>query len=589
MKKLLFILIPTLFFIGCSDPLSSQGNGSEEEFPKLPETTTDMDTGDDTAGEPQTKGRVIIELVPEGEGVSLLLREPEFIRYVLTFTHESGESLPAVDLDGEKQEYSAELENGNWTVSAIGFIAGDAGGDPIPAALGSTELTVEAEKIRFALITLVRMSRGGEEGESGAFSFAVRFPGNRVRTALLTLSRPGDEEQNGYMEIIDLGKIQESDKSEGVLELPSGAYRVELFVNSLYPPQICAGDLHIYPNKKTEEFGVNYEETDFPAAVELSGAAALRDYLDSSPQNSRNDPYRIRLSGIDLSSADTSGDTLRTLYDSLTRFAALDLSGCTGENIPGITLSAAPNKEHLVALILPESVTKLSRESFKGCANLITAELPGITFIGRGAFSDCAALEWIFLPRLETLEDGDNTAQGVFYRCTALIQAWLPEAHFIGAYSFYNCTALEGISLPAAETLGAYALKGCSSLVSVNIPRAHTAGSQTFHSCGSLVSLTLPALRTIGSQGFYSCHKLTGISLPVVTSIGSQSFYGCSEIKSLTLGEEPPVLDGGVIFSKGKPSEAIYVPAGALETYMATDLEGWTDTLKKKIKPLVTL
>jgi hypothetical protein len=75
----------------------------------------------------------------------------------------------------------------------------------------------------------------------------------------------------------------------------------------------------------------------------------------------------------------------------------------------------------------------------------------------------------------------------------------------------------------------------------------------------------------------------------MVTSIGSQSFYGCPIIKCLTLGEEPPVFDGGVILPKDKPSEAIYVPAGALENYMASELAEWTDALKEKVKPLMTL
>jgi hypothetical protein len=93
----------------------------------------------------------------------------------------------------------------------------------------------------------------------------------------------------------------------------------------------------------------------------------------------------------------------------------------------------------------------------------------------------------------------------------------------------------------------------------------------------------------MGNQGFYSCDSLSTLSLPSVTSIGKQSFYGCPGLKSLTLGENPPVFDGGAVFAKDKPSEAIYVPAAALDAYMTTELEEWTDLLKKKVKAFITL
>ncbi|MDR3337482.1 MAG: leucine-rich repeat domain-containing protein [Treponema sp.] len=586
MKKLLFILIPVLLFASCIDTLSPPGNEPDEEFPDIPESIPDNDSDEDQ--EPQTKGKAIIELVTDKAGENLLPREWKVVRYSLNFINEAGESAPAVDLEGETFEYAAELEGGLWTVSALGFIAAEGGGEPIPAAEGSAEIDVTEGETVLARIPLAWMSRGGGD-TTGTFSFAVEFPNNRIKTAMLTLSRAGDEEQYGYMETIDLKKIHQSNKSEGVLNLPSGTYRMELFMSGLFYYLACTKDLYIYPDMESDDLGYHFDDNDFPEPVELSGAAALRTYLDSLPENSENDPYLIRLSGIDLSSPDTSGDTLRTLYDSLTRFAALDLSDCTGTELPSITVTAAPNKKHLAALILPESVAALSRNCFVGCTNLVTAEFPGVAFIGRGAFADCATLERIFLPRLETLEDGTSSAQGVFCRNTALTQVWLPEARNIGAYAFNGCSALAGLSLPAAETLGAYALKGCLALVSVNIPRVHTTGSQAFHGCDSLVSLTLPSLRTMGNQGFYSCDSLSGLSLPSVTSIGKQSFYGCPVLKSITLGENPPVFDGGAIFSKGKPSEAINVPAAALDAYMTTGLEEWTDLLKEKLKPLITL
>jgi hypothetical protein len=101
--------------------------------------------------------------------------------------------------------------------------------------------------------------------------------------------------------------------------------------------------------------------------------------------------------------------------------------------------------------------------------------------------------------------------------------------------------------------------------------------------------MALPAARTIGKQGFYSCDNLTSLYLPEAVLLGSQTFYGCPSLASLTLGANPPVLEGGALFSKDKPSEAIYVPSSALDAYMITETEGWTDALKEKLKSLAAL
>jgi hypothetical protein len=576
-----------LLLAGCSDPLLSSGNGTKgQEFVPPGNNTENNTPGGEEEITPELpqKGRAVINLVPAETGGILLPRNPDFVCYSAAFTHESGESVPPMNLDGTVQEFTVELEGGLWTVNVLGFTANGTEGEPIPAVRGGTEVAITPEEDSEAAITLEWI--GPEAGNAGTLSFTVEFPKDRVKVALLAFSLAGDENQTGYTETVDLTKIAGADISEGVLELPSGIWTMKLILSGLYPPLVINEDLYIYPDKETSTPVYHFDSGDFSEPVKLSGIAELRAYLDSLPENTVADPYLINLGGIDLSSADSTGDTLRTLYDSLTRFAALDLSSCGGSSLPGITVTAAPNKKNLIALSLPETVTALSRNCFAGCTNLTVAELPGVIFAGRGAFADCTVLEQVYLPRLETLEGGISSSQGIFYRCTALSLVWLPEARDIGAYAFYGCTTLKDISLPAAETLGAYSLKNCTALVSVNIPKVHTLDSQVFHGCDSLVSLSLPRVHTIGKQGFYSCNSLISVSLPSALSIGSQTFYGCPALVGITLGENPPVLEGRAVFSGDKPSEAIYVPGHALQAYKASELEGWTELLREKLRPL---
>jgi hypothetical protein len=183
--------------------------------------------------------------------------------------------------------------------------------------------------------------------------------------------------------------------------------------------------------------------------------------------------------------------------------------------------------------------------------------------------------------RIENDTETSTNTSGAFYRC-ALASVSLPKAEYIGKYAFYDCSALSSISALNVQTIESFAFRSCDSLTEVTLPKATVLGSYAFHSCPALTSISLPLVERIGGQAFYSCSGLVSISLPLVESIGNQTFYGCSSLDYLTLGSTPPTLEGNV-FTSAKPSEAIYVPAEAVDTYKNTTAEAWTAALKAKV------
>lgn len=55
--------------------------------------------------------------------------------------------------------------------------------------------------------------------------------------------------------------------------------------------------------------------------------------------------------------------------------------------------------EDIKEIIIPEGITSIEENAFKGCTNLTTVILPGsLKHIGRNAFVDCKSLKTTVLP-----------------------------------------------------------------------------------------------------------------------------------------------------------------------------------------------
>jgi len=230
--------------------------------------------------------------------------------------------------------------------------------------------------------------------------------------------------------------------------------------------------------------------------IDFTGTTNILEYLESSPMNTPDSPYHLRIKGVNLSTNGSRGSTLRTLYDSLVRYVELDLSGSTGERISNITVGTAPNKKNIVSIILPTSITRVELNVFSGCENLVSAELPNVTYIGHGAFSRLSNLKSVKMPMVQVLNTTNTSTSGVFYDCTSLTEVFLPNIESIGNHAF-NRSGLVKITLGSntpPDLLGADVFRNARNLAYIFVPEKALSNYQNTEkeNWGNLKGLLMP-------------------------------------------------------------------------------------------------
>ena len=259
--------------------------------------------------------------------------------------------------------------------------------------------------------------------------------------------------------------------------------------------------------------------------------------------------------------------------------------GCTGlasvnipEGVTSIGQSAFRGCHSLASVNIPEGVTSISEYAFAECTGLTSIKIPeAVTSIGDGAFAYCISLTSINIP-----EGVTSIGQTAFIECNSLASINIPEGvTSIGYGTFAYCTSLTSIKIPEGVTsIGDYAFY-CTSPASVNIPEGVTSiGENAFGSCTSLASINIPeGVTSIGNYAFAGCNSLTSIEISEgVTSIGDYAFAECFNLASITsLIPADKLFVPGIQVFYGVDNEncTLYVPAGAVDTYAATD--GWKD------------
>lgn len=221
-------------------------------------------------------------------------------------------------------------------------------------------------------------------------------------------------------------------------------------------------------------------------------------------------------------------------------------------------------------VVLPEYLTAIPDEAFKGSAIQKITFGSALISIGASAFEDCKALTTVDFGNCELATIGDNA----FKNCSALTSLALPETlTSIGASAFVG-SALTTFNIGEQLTsIGANAFDGVSTLTSVTYTaggRARlTIGEYAFANSG-LVSIALPArIRcyvvqvstttyeahiAVGNYAFYNCAELTSVTfekpeepLQGYLTFGDYAFAKCSALKEI---EFPDYL-GNLIYAPG--------------------------------------
>ena len=101
------------------------------------------------------------------------------------------------------------------------------------------------------------------------------------------------------------------------------------------------------------------------------------------------------------------------------------------------------NGELVTELVIPEGVTVISNDAFRGCTSFTSAIIPeGVTTIELYAFNECTSMRSISLP--ESLR---NIYWAAFSGCSALESVTLPAGiEMVDGCAFYNCTSLAEVT-----------------------------------------------------------------------------------------------------------------------------------------------
>ncbi len=239
-------------------------------------------------------------------------------------------------------------------------------------------------------------------------------------------------------------------------------------------------------------------------------------------------------------------------------------------------------------LVIPEGVTSIGRDVFRGCSRLTSVRIPNsVTSIGYFAFDDCSSLTKVIVSDIASwcnITFRSDTSNPLYYahhlysdESTEITDLVIPESvTSIGNYAFTMCYGLTSITIGNSVTkIGILAFNNCR-LASVSIPNSVTSiGSSAFFGCYGLkkvivsdiaawcnitfkddhsnplsytnhlysdesteiTDLVIPeGVTSIGNYAFKSCSGLTSVSIPnSVTSIGYDAFSWCTGLTSVSI------------------------------------------------------
>ena len=182
------------------------------------------------------------------------------------------------------------------------------------------------------------------------------------------------------------------------------------------------------------------------------------------------------------------------------------------EGVTSIGENAFYNLNTLESAVLPDSLIEMGMYAFAGCAALQDIEFgSGLTVIPVGAFGGCAIAS-LTLP--ETVTDIYFDA---FRGCRELTGVTLPDSvTYLGSSVFAECEALTEVTLPKGLTsIENATFKDCGSLTKIEIPAGvKSIGSSAFEGC-ALKEVVLPdGVERIGDRAFYYCDELASVVFP---------------------------------------------------------------------------
>ena len=276
------------------------------------------------------------------------------------------------------------------------------------------------------------------------------------------------------------------------------------------------------------------------------------------------------------------------------------------------------NGQEINDLVIPNTVTTISKGSFRGFSGLTSVTIPSsVTSIGDAAFIDCSNLTRMAVESSNLFYDSRDNCNAIietatntllfgcmntvipntvtsigtaaFECCYGLISLDIPNSvTTIANYAFDECRGLKKVTIHnSVSNIGYYAFFRCNSMDSVNITDLEAWCNIYFNDSYSnplcnahhlylngkeIKNLVIPnSVIRIKQNAFRSCKGLTSVNIPLsVNSIGESAFRGCDSIASVVCQAMTPPNVSEYYFATTTFQQAtLFVPAESLDAYRA--------------------
>ena len=208
--------------------------------------------------------------------------------------------------------------------------------------------------------------------------------------------------------------------------------------------------------------------------------------------------------------------------------------------------------QNLESINIPDSVQCIDDYAFWNCLSLTSIHIPALTQVGKEVFESCRSLRSITVSEENPYIDSRCNCNAIIDTATDTLLYGGPASEVpsgvkvIGQNAFHSCDTLKSIVLPEGLTkIESRAFVGCHNLETINLPEGlETIGDKAFSFCEALTGIDIPnTVKTIGNDAFNCCSSLTRINIPACAELGSAAFAGCGAIECISVDENNPTYD----------------------------------------------
>lgn len=212
-------------------------------------------------------------------------------------------------------------------------------------------------------------------------------------------------------------------------------------------------------------------------------------------------------------------------------------------------------------VLIPDFVTEISQNGFKGCEYLEVVEFgEGLKVINESAFFSCVRLKEVRFP--STLREIHRLAFG---NCSSLEKVEFNEGlEVIGNAAFNSCAMLKEVKLPTTlREIGDMAFAGTAIDLS-NIPEKVTKiGYAAFQGISGNVNVELPRnLKILEQSMFANCKHIFNVKIPHKFTDIPTSFYINSKFEDSVYKVSSHIKTIGIEAFRGTNLKEIILPDG---------------------------